>query len=109
MMIRLVLTTFPNSVQARQTARQLVQARLAACGTLLPGAISIYTWDGNLEENRECLLLLKTTADCVERLQVEIQRMHPYDVPEILSFEADFCLAAYAVWIKQSCTQSEGG
>jgi len=108
-MIRLVLTTFPSSVQARQTARQLVQARLAACGTVLPGAISIYTWNGNLEENRECLLLLKTTTDCVERLQVEIQRMHPYNVPEILSFKADSCFAAYAVWIRQSCTQSEGG
>jgi periplasmic divalent cation tolerance protein len=107
-MIRLVLTTFPSPVQARQTARQLVKARLAACGTVLPGAISIYTWNGNLEENQECLLLLKTTTDCVERLQVEIQRMHPYNVPEILSFKADSCFAAYTVWIKQSCTQSEG-
>ncbi|QQY09775.1 MAG: divalent-cation tolerance protein CutA [Candidatus Xiphinematobacter sp.] len=108
-MIQLVLTTFPSPVQARRTARQLVQARLAACGTLLPRAISIYTWNGNLEENRECLLLLKTTSDYVERLQAAIQRMHPYSVPEILSFEADSCLAAYAAWVKQSlATQSEG-
>jgi|SRR6185437_9557781 len=106
-MIRLVLTTFPSSTQARQIARQLIQARLAACGTLLPKAVSVYIWNGNLEENQECLLLLKTTANCVERLQTEIQKVHPYSVPEILSFEADCCLAAYAMWIKQSCIQIE--
>lgn len=102
-MIQLVLTTFPSAEQAKKTVQQLVKARLAACGTLFPGATSIYTWNGNVEEHQECLLILKTTTDCAKKLQIEIRRMHPYEVPEILLCKVHSYLAAYAQWINHSC------
>ena len=104
-MIQLVLTTFPSVSQAGTIARQLVRARLAACATLVPGVTSIYTWNESLEEQQECLLMLKTTRDCVKKLQIEIRKLHPYEVPEILLFEVNSCLSAYTEWVKYSCTQ----
>lgn len=102
-MIHLVLTTFPDAEQAQQAARQLVTAQLAACGTVLPSATSIYIWEGALEENSECLLLLKTTAHCVDALREEIVKIHSYKIPEIISFAADSCLSAYQEWVASQC------
>jgi periplasmic divalent cation tolerance protein len=102
-MIQLVLTTFPDAEQARRAAHQLVTAQLAACGTVLPAATSIYIWNGALEETSECLLLLKTTAECVNDLQLELLKIHPYEVPEILSFTANFSHAPYAEWVARQC------
>ncbi len=102
-MIRLVLTTFPDIEQAKQATRQLVNAKLAACGTILPAVTSIYIWEGTLEEASECLLLLKTTADRVQELQTELLKMHPYEVPEIVSIAPDSFHKAYAEWVLCQC------
>lgn len=102
-MIQLVLTTFPDAEQAKKAAHHLVKTRLAACGTLLPTATSVYIWKETLEESQECLLLLKTTVDCVKNLHAELLKIHPYEVPEIVSFAAENCHPGYAKWVAGQC------
>ncbi len=104
-MIRLILTTFPDADHAQRVAHQLVTAQLAACGTILPNATSIYIWKEALEETSECLLLLKTTVDRVDDLHRELLKIHPYEVPEILSFVADSSHAPYAEWVARQCAR----
>ncbi len=105
-MIRLVLTTFPDVEQARKVAHQLINAELAACVTFLPAALSVYIWKGKPEETEECLLLLKTTAERFKDLYTELLKIHPYEVPEVISFDADFCHPDYAKWVKEQCGKS---
>jgi len=80
----IVLTTIGNAEQGRRIARELVEARLAACVTCFPGLTSVYRWTGRVEEDSEVLLLIKSTGDRVEELKAHLLRVHPYEVPEFL-------------------------
>src|SRR5438874_2108030 len=80
-----VLTTLANDADARALVTALVAARLVACGTLLPGARSIYRWEGQVTEEGEVVVLLKTDASRWEALCAAVRERHPYQVPELLA------------------------
>jgi len=67
--MKLVLTTFANAEDAAKAVRTLVEERLAACGTILPGARSIYQWEGNIEDTTEAVVFLKTSEERSARLE----------------------------------------
>lgn len=102
-MIRLVLSTFADSEQAAGVVRALVEERLAACGTILPGAQSIYRWKGAIEDASEVMVLLKTTADKLPALQDRLLVLHPYETPEILAIEPSAVSPTYADWLVEQC------
>ncbi len=95
----LVLTTLPNSEAAIELARHLVNERLAACANLLPAVRSIYRWQGNVQDENEVLVLLKTKQDHFERLKARILELHPYEVPEVLALPVEQGYSAYLQWI----------
>lgn len=97
--VRVLLVTAPNKKTARSIARVLVGERLAACVNVIPVSASIYHWVGKIVEERECLLLVKTSAARVEALARRIVALHPYSVPEILSLPVEKGLAAYIAWL----------
>ena len=99
---RIALTTAATPEEARRLARALVEERLAACATVIPGAESIYHWEGKLETATETLLLLKTTAEKVEALEVRLKDLHSYQTPEFLVFEVERGSRAYLEWIEAS-------
>ena len=74
--IRLVLTTAASPGEASRLARTLVEERLAACATLIPGVQSIYHWQGEIEASTETLLLLKTGAAQLEALEARLHQLH---------------------------------
>ena len=79
--------------------RALVDARLVACGTLLAGARSIYRWQGEVTEEPEVVVLLKTDATRWEALAAAIRERHPYDVPELLALPVERGLDEYLSWL----------
>jgi periplasmic divalent cation tolerance protein len=101
---RLVLTTLPNRDAAHAIARTLVEERLAACVQLVDGLLSIYRWDGRVDESAECQLVAKTTPGAAAALIDRLRALHPYELPEILSLDAT-ASDAYAAWL-QAGTQS---
>ena len=102
MSLRLVFVTCPSAVVAANLAKTLVEERLAACGNIVPGLRSIYRWQGKIEDETECLLLLKTTADGFAALEQRVRALHPYEVPEILGVAVDGALPAYVQWVADS-------
>lgn len=100
----LVTTTHPNAAAARALARQLVEDGHAACVQVLPGLTSIYRWDGEIEEASEVLLLIKTTAEAYEALETALTARHPYDVPEVLAFDATAGFPPYLRWLTDTVT-----
>jgi periplasmic divalent cation tolerance protein len=94
-----VLTTVSNEDEGVKLVRALLDRRLIACGTLLPGARSIYRWQGKVADEREALLLLKTRSARVEALQDAFKELHPYKVPELLVLSVDTGLEKYLEWI----------
>jgi periplasmic divalent cation tolerance protein len=79
------LCTVPSDEDGARIASALVEARLAACVSLVPGLRSIYVWDGEVCDDAETLLLAKTRAERFEELSRRIVELHPYDVPEVIA------------------------
>jgi periplasmic divalent cation tolerance protein len=94
-----VLTTLANDADARALVTALVAARLVACGTLLPGARSIYRWEGQVTEEAEVVVLLKTDASRWEALCAAVRERHPYQMPELLALPVERGLEPYLAWL----------
>jgi periplasmic divalent cation tolerance protein len=100
--VQVVFVTLPDADGARAMARILVDERLAACGSVVPGLTSIYRWEGAIEEEAEALLVLKTTADALPGLLARIPALHPYEVPEILALPVGEGHPPYLDWVRES-------
>ena len=104
-----VLVAVPSPTVARRIAQSLLQARLAACIQTLGPVTSRYTWEGKPESAREWLVLVKTRASRYEAVQLEIRRLHPYEVPEILALPVLRADPAYLAWLEESTTAPQPG
>lgn len=92
----------PDPGTAQTLARTLVEERLAACVSLLPGATSIYRWEGRIEQAEEVQLLIKTRAERLPALIARVRALHPYAVPELIAFEAVGGLPDYLHWAAEA-------
>lgn len=92
------LVNCPDADTADRIADALISARLVACSNRYAPIHSRYHWKGDIEATEEHPLLLKTRPDLADRVEAEIARLHPYDVPPILrmTMEAN---TAYLDWI----------
>jgi len=98
-----VLVTCSSPGEARRIARAVVDARLAACVNILPGAVqSIYRWKGKIESAREHLLLIKTSRKRLPKLRATVERVHSYDVPEFVALPIAAGSRAYLAWLEES-------
>ncbi|MFD1588602.1 divalent-cation tolerance protein CutA [Halorientalis brevis] len=82
---------------AEDIARTLVEEELAACVNRLP-CQSIYRWDGEVHDDDEAVMFVKTTAAGYEALEARLTELHPYEVPCIERFDEDQVLDAFADW-----------
>jgi periplasmic divalent cation tolerance protein len=99
----------PDEETAQALARGLVEAHLVACAQILPQMLSIYSWEGRVDQVREHLILAKTTAAQFEAICARVGGEHPYDTPEIVAVPITHSSAAYAVWLADSVTLGFAG
>jgi periplasmic divalent cation tolerance protein len=98
----IVLTTLAADADASALARTLVEERLAACVNVLPPMVSTYRWKGNVEQDREQQLIIKTAADRIDALEQRLRQLHPYELPEFLVLPASGGSEAYLRWVGES-------
>lgn len=99
----LVYLTCPDFESARRLARALVEERAAAGVNIVPGAVSIYRWQGEIREKNECLLLAQTSTAAYGKLESVARRLHSYAVPCILGLETSAGNADFLRWIEDNC------
>ena len=97
----IVFVTAPTSDDGRKIARALVREKLAACVNILPEIRSIYTWEGEVCEDDEVLLIIKTRGEIFETLSALVKEVHPYDLPEVIAVSLTAGAADYLNWIDQ--------
>jgi periplasmic divalent cation tolerance protein len=97
--VLLALCTTPNEETAARLARSLVEEHLAACVNRIASVRSTYLWGGDIHDDAEVLLLIKTTRERFEALKSRLPGLHPYGTPELIAFEATDGLAAYLGWV----------
>jgi len=98
----LVLTTLPADADAAAFAHTLVDARLAACVNVMPLMDSVYRWEGDIEQETERQVMIKTSRDRVAALWDRVRELHPYDVPEFLVLPIVDGNDAYLRWVADS-------
>lgn len=94
------LTTAPSADAAKRLVRTLVERRLVACGTVLPGAASVYRWHGAITEEDEVAVILKTAATRWAALAAALPALHPYDVPELVALPVVGGYRPYLEWVR---------
>ena len=100
-----VLITVPSREVGEKVARALLEQRLAACVNILPAMQSHYWWQGDIQQEQEVLLFVKSRADLFEsRLVSAVQAVHPYEVPEIIALPVTMGLESYLNWIADETT-----
>lgn len=94
-----VLSTCDSEEQAAKVARGLVERKLAACVSILPGARSIYRWKGQIEDTAEWVLVIKSRRDLFDALRTELQKLHSYEVPEVVALPIVDGSEGYLAWL----------
>jgi periplasmic divalent cation tolerance protein len=96
----LVLCTAPSADVGATLARGLVEARLAACVNVVAGVRSVYAWQGEVHDEAEVQLLVKTRRALFEAVRDWLVEHHPYDVPEVLALPIEAGSKAYLDWLE---------
>ena len=97
----IIVSTFPSKQSVTSIANKLVKKKLAACVNIT-NISSIYAWKGKIENQSEYLALFKTSKKNQPNLKKELQKLHPYDIPEIAEINVDSINQSYLKWLVDS-------
>lgn len=97
-----ILCTCPNKSYARDIAYHAVENELAACVNIISGMVSVYRWQGRVQQDQEYQVVLKTHKDAEPKLRKAIFEIHPYRVPEWIVLDVDEASTDYAEWIRST-------
>lgn len=97
--LKLITTTLADEDQAAVILRTLLAERLVACGNIIPQVRSIYHWDGKLCDEREVVLIVKTTPAHATKAMERLADLHPYDVPAIELLGVEGAHLPFLAWV----------
>ena len=97
--IKFVYVTAPNVDEASNIGRALVKDRLVACVNIIEGVRSIYRWEDNIEDEKEAVLVMKTTESNVDAVTNKIKSMHSYDCPCVVALEVTGGNLSFLQWV----------
>lgn len=102
----IVFVTAGNAKEAQTIAHRLVEERAAACVGIIPQK-SMYSWKGEIVEDVEVLLIIKTRDDMFRRVEEIVLKTHSYEIPEIIRFEIKEGHKPYLQWIEETVKTPE--
>lgn len=105
MPVVVAFSTFPTPDKAAEVVRTLVSEQLAACGNLVGPIRSIYRWQGEIQDEPETLVILKTTRDRFEAMRARLVELHPYEVAEVIALPVEAGHAPYLAWVAAETTK----
>ncbi len=105
MNILVFYVTCPTEQAANTIVAYLLEQKLIACANIFP-IQSHYHWEGALQNDREWVIVLKTTLELEFKVEAEIRSVHPYQLPCIMRYEAK-ANADYVQWIHDQCTKGD--
>jgi periplasmic divalent cation tolerance protein len=96
-----VLSTCGSAEEAARIARALVEKKLAACVNVIPAVRSFYRWKGAIEDEQESLLVIKSSRALFNQLRAEIEKLHSYEVPEVVAVPIVDGSERYLEWLER--------
>lgn len=102
----IIMVTAASRRECRRIARHLVAAKLAACVNITPPIESIYRWEGKIADEKEFLMLIKSTRELFPEIKLEISKLHSYHTPEIICLPILDGSRNYLQWVTDSVKQA---
>lgn len=93
--------TCKDELEAKQIARFLLEEKLIACANILGSISSLYEWEGDICEDNECGMILKSCASRYEEIESRIKKIHSYKIPCIIQLPIERGNEAFLSWISQ--------
>ncbi len=97
--ILVLFVTVGSEDEALKIAKTIVQEKLAACVNIIPAIRSVYMWQGEVCDDKELLLLIKTPRKLFSKLMNRIKELHSYEVPEIIAVSLSEGIEDYLSWV----------
>lgn len=91
--------TVPNKKVAKDITKILIKHKLAACVSMVDKVHSVFSWDGEVCEEKEILMMIKTRRTNYGKIKLVIEDLHPYTVPEIIALPIVDCSEDYLKWL----------
>ena len=102
-----ILVTAGSEAEAETIAKALVEEQLAACVNILSPIRSIYRWQGQVADDREWLLLIKTQAERFAAVEAQVKALHSYQVPEVIALPIVAGAEGYLRWLQESVSEPQ--
>ena len=102
--VRSVYVTIDTPDNAATLARALLERGLIACANVLPGVRSFFTWDGDVQDEGEVAMIVKTREGRLDELVDAVEALHPYDVPCVVAWPVDAGAEPYLAWVRDETT-----
>lgn len=99
---RVVYVTCATVAEAEGIAHAVVSEKLAACVNIVPSLTSVYFWEGSVQRETECLLIIKTVVERLDALETRIKALHSYTVPEFIVLPVVSGSHEYLAWVGQN-------
>jgi periplasmic divalent cation tolerance protein len=103
-----VLITTASDEEAQKIGRLLVEEGFVACANIIPAVRSIFRWEGQVTEEQETLLILKSVSEGFDSLAAKVKAHHSYDVPEIIALPIQTGSEPYMEWIREMSRPVKG-
>ena len=101
----LIYTTFPDKDLAQTIAETLIESRLVACANIFAPHRSVYRWDGEIQNDEETAMILKTTQEKWDAVRTMLEELHPYETPCILALPVQAGAEAFLNWVQKEITE----
>jgi len=96
-----VYITTSSVSEAKKIGRLLVEEKLAACSNIISPIRSIYSWQGRICDDKEALMILKTKRKLFKNIVARVEKLHSYDVPEIIAIPIIEGSGKYLSWLNK--------
>lgn len=97
--IIVVYCTVPSKKLAKDITKVIMKHKLAACVSMIDNVKSVFSWDGEICEEKEVLMMIKTRRENYGKIKLVIEDMHSYSVPEIIALPIVDCSEDYLKWL----------
>jgi len=95
-----IYCTVPNKKEGKEIAKKLIEKKLVACVNIIDKIESIFSWDGELCEETEAMMIIKTKKELFDKVNAMIQALHSYNVPEVIALPMVEADEQYLKWIE---------
>ena len=97
--IIVIYCTVPNKKIAKDITKILMKHKLAACVSMIENVKSVFSWDNEICEEKEILMIIKTRRANYGKIKLVVEDLHPYTVPEVIALPIIDCSEDYLKWL----------